>query len=128
MDYPAQRFIRVTIVDGAMVPAFAPQPENDALAAYAPFLYLTMEAGAAELDDDIESRKAEIAANPEAFDMGDDEEGDELYDGYYADDSVLSCTVNEDGSIELDGTPVLTRERVFSVYGVQDVSTTKPKI
>ena len=127
MDYPAKRYIRMTTVDGAQVPAFAPLQEPDALTAYEPFLYPTMEEGLADLNSDIESRIAEIAADPESFDF-EDEEDEDYDDGYYDDDSVLECTVNEDGSIESGGLIILTRERIFGVYGVQDVPARAPNI
>lgn len=107
--YPVEKFIRTTVVDGRVVPGYAPAAAADPLEAYAAFLHDSREEAEAELQSDIASRAADMAE--------DDEDED---DDYFDEEGISPCIVQADGSIEFEG-GVLKREDIFGVYGVEDV-------
>ena len=112
--YPVKRWIRLIDVDGRTQVGYAPLLEFDHLAAYAPFLHTTEKEAREDLAGDESARAEEIAD-------GEREEDDLL------DDFVLGCTVHEDGRIEFDeGGWDISRENVFSAYGIVDPLTAGP--
>lgn len=105
--YPADRWIRLTMVDGKLVPAFAPEAARDALQAYEPFLYASEDEIKNEIAREMETRWGEVARNERDFDDAD------------MDDVFGPCTVHEDGGIALEQFEI-ERAEIFAAYGVED--------
>ena len=119
MTYPAKRIIRLMDVSGREQPAFAPLEEMDHLAAYAPFLYETMEAAEADQAGDIEELGIARSQEREAMIADGDFDEDEELDNFFEEDNLMECTVHEDGSIETQFTR-FERSVIFSAFGVTD--------
>jgi len=115
MAYPAERFIRLSLVDGRAQPAYAPNEAADHLEAYAPFLAETRQAIQAEIDEDRKAIMQEIADGER-----DEEDEPEL-------DWVVACTVHEDGLISTAQGDRFARSDVFAAFGLTDPASPAPK-
>lgn len=113
--YPADRWIRLTMVDGRLMPAFAPEQVSDTLQAYDAFLYITEDEIKNEIAEEMHVRWGEVANKQRDFDEVE------------MDDAFGPCTVYEDGTITLEGGDI-TRAQIFEAYNVSDVLTAGPVI
>lgn len=113
--YPADRWIRLTMVDGRLMPAFAPEQVPDTLQAYDAFLYGNEDEIKKEIAEEMHVRWGEVANKQRDF------------DAVEMDDAFGPCTVYEDGTITLEGGDI-TRAQIFEAYNVVDVMVAGPAI
>jgi hypothetical protein len=107
--YPADRWIRLTMVDGRLRPAYAPEAVREPLQAYDSFLYGSEDEIKKEIAQEMHVRWGEVANKERDFDEVE------------MDDAFGPCTVYEDGTITLEGKDI-TRAEIFEAYNVEDVA------
>lgn len=107
--YPVDRWIRLTLVNGNLLPAFAPNQIRDPLQAYEPFLYNSEDEIKKEIAEEMHVRWGEVAKQERDFDDAD------------MDDAFGPCTVYEDGTITMEGRD-FSRSEIFESYNVADVA------
>jgi hypothetical protein len=105
--YPADRWIRLTQIEGRLVPATPPESVGDPLQAYRGFLYASEDEVKTAIAQEMSARWGEVADKKRDFDDAD-------IDGAFG-----PCVVMEDGTIEVESGQ-FARAEIFSLHNVED--------